>query len=99
MKLIAIITLAISLNSNASCIGEAQFIGQVSKLQKTTTSCKATLTLNSFIQSSAVCPLNDSRLFVEGFEIGLNSEKECNFNAGDDISGVIVDNGTQLILE
>jgi hypothetical protein len=82
-----------------ACLGEAQIIGTISKVVPTETGCRAFIGSVSYYQDSGVCPLDDSRISYEGFEIGQNAAGECNAEAGDRFSGVLVDKGDYIELE
>lgn len=93
IKALMLLTVALSINAQAGCIGEAQIIGKVAEVKKSATSCRAFLTSNTQIQLSMVCPLDESKLFNEGVEVN------CQTEAGSDISGILVDNGSFIYLE
>ena len=82
-----------------ACLGEAQVIGTVSKVELTETGCRAFVARFSHYQDNGLCPLDDSRLWSEGFEAGLNAQGECAAKAGDTFSGILVDTGDDIVLE
>lgn len=89
----------LAFSAQASCIGEAQIIGRISEVRKTLTSCRAFLSADTRIQTSMVCPLDEGKLYSEGIEVGLMNGHDCRMEAGDTISGILVDNGHQITLE
>lgn len=99
LKTILLTTLLFSFSAHASCIGEAQIIGKIAEVKKSLTSCRAFLSNATSIQSSVVCPLDEGKLFSEGFEIGLVNGHDCRMEAGDEVSGILVDNGSFIYLE
>jgi hypothetical protein len=44
-------------------------------------------------RSNDLCPIDDSGIMSRGIEVGFNIKKECNYNVGDPISGVIFNTG------
>lgn len=73
---------------------EAQFIGKLVKTEKVTSNtCKVQISYSSF-NSSIICPLDISD--VESKEVLTT---QCDKKAGETISGVLVDDGTQLFVE
>lgn len=99
IKSIALIAMALTFSAQANCIGEAQIIGRISEVRKTLTSCRAFLSADTRIQTSMACPLDEGKLYSEGIEVGLMNGHDCKMEAGDSISGILVDNGHQIILE
>ncbi|MDO9181803.1 MAG: hypothetical protein Q7U04_05315 [Bacteriovorax sp.] len=99
IKAFLLMTLALSFSAHANCIGEAQINGKIKEVTKTLSSCRAFLTEDSMIQTSGICPLNEGKLASEGIEVGLVSGHDCKMEAGESISGVLVDNGYIITLE
>ncbi len=85
--------------AQASCIGEAQIIGKIERVKKSLTECRAFLTADTKIQTSMVCPLDEGKLAMEGFLVGIVNGHDCALNAGSDVSGILVDNGYNIYLE
>ena len=98
-KLFLTIALITSFTVQANCIGEAQLNGKINKIVKSFSSCRAFLSVDSNIQQSAVCPLDEGKLNSEGIEIGLMNGHDCKMEVGDMISGILVDNGFTIYLE
>lgn len=90
---------SLTVSAQAGCIGEAQILGKVQNVVKTLSSCKVFLTNDTLIQSSGVCPLDEGKLYSEGAVVGMLNGHDCAFNAGDSISGILVDNGSFIYLE
>ena len=96
IKAFLLLTLALSLNANASCvgIGEAEVIGFVAKINQGPKTCRVFLTSNVTIWNSIMCPLDEARLADEGAETS-----QCNLKVGDQVSGIFVDNGSFIYIE
>jgi hypothetical protein len=93
------LSLVFSVSAQAACIGEAQIIGSISHVKKSSTGCRAFLSSDTRIQQSMVCPLSESKLQSVGIEVGLVNGHDCRAEAGDSISGVLVDNGYLIYLD
>lgn len=88
------LVLVTSITSQACQQYEAQIIGKVVKSEQVSAdSCKVQIAYSSF-NSSILCPLDISD--VETKDV-LTSQ--CDAQAGSTISGILVDDGAQLILE
>lgn len=99
LKVTVFLSLLLSASVFANCIGEAQLIGQVESIKKTLTSCRVFLTRDSWLQSSLVCPIDESKLQLEGIEVGIINGHDCPYEAGAAISGIVVDKGHVIVLE
>lgn len=89
----ALIAFALTLAANThACIGEAQLHPtKVLSMIKSQNDCKAFIG-NSWLDHNPFCPLDEGRLY-SGIKV------DCAVHVGDEISGVVVDNGTSLVLE
>ena len=88
------LVLATSVTSLACSQYEAQFIGKVIKIEKTSANtCAVQIDFSSF-NSSIMCPLDISE--AEGREI---TTTQCDKKAKDTISGILVDDGETLTIE
>jgi hypothetical protein len=99
---VSVLILLLSLSTsfaNGKCIGEAQVIGKIQEVHISLSSCRAFLTSNSDIRTSGNCPLDEGKLLSEGIEVGLLDDHNCKMKPGDDISGILVDNGLFITLE
>jgi hypothetical protein len=99
LKAFLLMSLALTMNAQASCIGEAQIRGTVSSVEVGIASCRAFLSSSTKIDLSAVCPLDEIKLANQGIEIGTSNGHNCTMKAGDFISGILVDNGYYIYLE
>lgn len=97
-KFLLIITLSTSFSIHADCLGEAQLNGKISKIVKSLTGCRAFLSIDSSVNVSGVCPLDEGKLNSEGIEIGLMNGHDCTLDVDDIISGILVDKGYAIIL-
>lgn len=98
-KAFLLTSLFLTFNAGANCIGEAQLLGSVKEVKKTLSSCRVFLAADSVINSSIVCPLDEGKVYSEGIEVGLMNGHDCRYEAGDFISGILVDNGAFVYLE
>lgn len=96
--LAAIVAFSISVPALA-CIGEAQVLGKVREVRKTMTSCRVLLTSDSVVTVNPLCPLDHSDIEARGISVGMIDGHDCEYNAGDDISGILVDDGNFLFFE
>lgn len=96
IKAFLLMTLVLSLNANASCVGlgEAEVSGYVAKISQGPKTCKVLLTSNVTIWNSLTCPLDEAKLADEGVETS-----QCNLKVGDQVSGIFVDNGSFIYIE
>lgn len=79
--------------ANASCLGEAQIIAQVSGIKnKTLHSCSVQIdpASVSHYAASMVCPLGIDEILAEGVEVGLKDGHDCRIDTGESISGIVV---------
>lgn len=90
---------SLSISAQAGCIGEAQIFGKVIEIKKTLSSCRVYLSNDTKLQTSMVCPLDESKLSAEGIEVGMINGHDCSYSVGDSISGILVDNGSFIHLE
>ena len=94
-QLIIITTLLVSQISFAApvCSGEAQIIAKVGQIiNRDMSECVISIDTNTIVQYNVnqLCPLDLSEVMEKGVEVGLSNGHDCNYNPGDDISGVIV---------
>jgi hypothetical protein len=99
LKTFIFISLIVSLSSHANCIGEAQILGKIQKVEQTTSGCRVFLSSNAIINTSIVCPIDEGKLSSEGIEVGLIDGSNCKMEVGNVITGVVVDNGSFIYLE
>lgn len=99
IRSIVFLVAAISFSANASCIGEAQINGRVREVKKSLSGCRAFLTSSTSVQTNVTCPLDEGKLYSEGFEVGLVNGHDCSVQSGDRVSGYLVDNGSFIYLE
>ena len=75
------------------CSGEAQIIAKVGQIiSRDMSECVVSIDPSSIVQYNVnqTCPLDLSEVMEKGVEVGLSNGHDCNYRAGDDISGVIV---------
>lgn len=104
MKLmIALLIAAFAQGSVAQCLGEAQIIAKVDNVTKTGLSrCVATITKYSIqmYNESMVCPLDLNEVIEQGIVVTFKDGHDCAFEAGQNISGVLVKNSAgEIVLE
>lgn len=76
-----------------ACTGEAQIIAKVDQIiSRDMSECVVSIDAKSIVQYNVnrTCPLELSEVLEKGVEVGLSNGHDCNYNPGDDISGVIV---------
>lgn len=75
------------------CSGEAQIIAKVNQIiSRDMSECVVSIDTNSIVQYNVnqLCPLDLSEVMEKGVEVGLSNGHDCNYNPGEDLSGVIV---------
>jgi aerobic-type carbon monoxide dehydrogenase small subunit (CoxS/CutS family) len=89
-----VLVLTTSITSQACSQYEAQFIGKVVKIERTSAdACTVQIDFSSF-NSSIMCPLDISE--ADDKEI---TTTQCDKKAKDTISGILVDDGEKLFVE
>ncbi len=101
--MILLFSIATAQISFANCLGEAQIIAKVANVKsKSLSNCTVDIDANSITQYNVnrTCILDIQEVLYKGVEVGLKDGHDCRFDAGDDISGVLVlNNAGQIILE
>jgi hypothetical protein len=99
MKIIMAALIAFTAQASmAECLGEAQFVAKVESVKQTAAGCLATLSIDSITHynESLVCSLDLTEVLQKGIEVG-NVNQSCSYEAGQDISGVLVKNADGTI--
>lgn len=81
----------------SACIGEAQLVAKIAKVEKASLiSCKAYIDAASisFYSESMVCPLDLEEVIAEGVEVGFKDGHDCRLESGEELSGIIVKNSS-----
>lgn len=89
-------------SASMACQPEAQIISKVGKvLNKDYSGCVVSVDLNqtSHFQSSQVCPLQIEDVLSSGVKVGLKNGHDCQLEAGDDLTGILVQTNNGIILE
>ena len=101
MKLI-IIVLSLTFSIFACDTYEAQFIGEVTRVETDSlTYCKAYLSHESVSHYNvhALCPLDLSEVINEGIDFPLVNGHDCEVNRGEKLSGILVQDNNQIFID
>lgn len=86
----------------AQCLGEAQIIAKVKRVQKIGSACFAEIDSQSvsYFQPSGICPLDLGEVIRVGVKGEMITESQCSYKSGDEINGVLVlDQNGDITLE
>lgn len=85
----------VTVNSASACIGEAQIIAKITKIEKTMSSCRVFVNplKVQFYAENQICPLDLSEIATHGVEVGLKDGHDCGLDTENDLNGIVFVNG------
>lgn len=78
------------MNSAMACVGEAQIIAGIYKIEKTMSSCRVFVNPSKvqFFAENKLCPLALPEIANQGVEVGLKDGHDCAVDS-EDLNGIL----------